>query len=107
MMQTASESLYIGEFDLEPLQMSATQIQLPDMDALRLRSQRMSSPPTQLHHLMPANHQAMPPAPAPPHNLQEVHDPLRLMPTTVSTNNQVIHHSPTQSTTHHTLTAMK
>jgi len=56
MMQTASESLYIGEFDLEPLQMSATQIQLPDMDALRLRSHRMSSPPAQLHHLMPASH---------------------------------------------------
>ena len=33
MMQT-NESLYIGEFDLEPLQMT-TQIQLPDMEALR------------------------------------------------------------------------
>ena len=31
MMQT-NESLYIGEFDLEPLQMS-TQIPLPDMEA--------------------------------------------------------------------------
>jgi len=105
-MMQANESLYIGDFDLEPLQMNS-QLQLPDMDALRLRSQRMSSPPTQLHHLMPANHQAMPPAPPPPHNLQEVHDPLRLMPTTPSSNNQVIHHSPTQTTTHHTLTAMK
>jgi len=65
----------------------------------------MSSP--QLHHLMPANHQNMPPAPAPPHNLQEVHDPLRILPTTNSSTNQVIHHSPTQSTTHHTLTTMK
>ena len=51
MMQT-NESLYIGDFDLEPLQMSA-QIPLPDMEALRLRSHRMSSPPAQLHHLMP------------------------------------------------------
>ena len=53
-MMQANESLYIGDFDLEPLQMSS-QIQLPDMEALRLR-QRMGSPPSQLHHLMPAPH---------------------------------------------------
>jgi len=105
-MMQANESLYIGDFDLEPLQMNS-QLQLPDMDALRLRSHRMSSPPTQLHHLMPANHQGMPPAPPPPHNLQEIHDPLRLMTTPVSSNNHVIHHSPSQTTTHHTLTTMK
>ena len=64
-MMQANESLYIGDFDLEPLQMSS-QIQLPDMEALRLR-QRMGSPPSQLHHLMPAPHPGLaPPGLVPP-----------------------------------------
>ena len=80
-MMQANESLYIGEFDLEPLQMT-TQIQLPDMEALRLRSNRMGSPPAQLHHLMPPSHQLMPGAGH--HQLQQhtgdsVHDQLRLL----------------------------
>jgi len=98
MMQT-NESLYIGDFDLEPLQMSSVPLQLPDMEALRLRGGRLGSPGAgQLHHLMP-------PAPAPPHNLQEVqHDPLRVMPGgQVQQVQQQVH----GNQSHHTLTTMK
>ena len=79
----ANESLYIGDFDLEPLQMSS-QIQLPDMEALRLR-QRMGSPPSQLHHLMPAPHPGLPGV---GHELvqhQHQHDHLRVLPSTSGT----------------------
>ena len=72
-MMQANESLYIGDFDLEPLQMSS-QIQLPDMEALRLR-QRMGSPPSQLHHLMPAPHPGLAGV-----GQEIVHDHLRVLP---------------------------
>ena len=112
MMQT-NESLYIGEFDLEPLQMS-TQIPLPDMEALRLsRNHRMGSPPAQLHHLMPASHNSSAIMPTPPsHNIHEIHnihDPLRLLPTSSSQQHQtgLLQVQQPQSPTHHTLTTMK
>ena len=92
-MMQANESLYIGDFDLEPLQMTS-QIQLPDMEALRLRSQRMSSPPTQLHHLMPAAHNGLNGS-----GHEVVHDPLRVLPAS--------HANPGLGPSHHTLTSMK
>lgn len=79
--------------------MSSVPLQLPDMEALRLRGGRLGSPGAgQLHHLMP-------PAPAPPHNLQEVqHDPLRVMPGgQVQQVQQQVH----GNQSHHTLTTMK
>ena len=93
-MMQANESLYIGDFDLEPLQMTS-QIQLPDMEALRLRSQRMSSPPTQLHHLMPAAHNGLTGS---GHDV--VHDPLRVLPTSQTNSGSL-------GPSHHTLTTMK
>ena len=112
-MMQPNDSLYIGDFDLEPLQMNS-QIPLPEMESLRLRSHRMSSPPAQLHHLMPPGHSLMSSAP-PTHNIQEIHnihDPLRLLQTS-SAQTGIIQHSPTPLntgpvvTTHHTLTTMK
>ena len=102
-----SDSLYIDDFNLEPLQMSS-QLQLPDMDALRLsRARSVSSPPGGqgqiVHHLMIPHQGGLPPGPAPPHNIQEMNDPLRLMPTPVSTPHSI--GPPSQ--THHTLTTMK
>ena len=68
-MQPNDTLAYIDDFNMEPLLTS--QLQLPDMDALRVRGQRMSSPPTHLHNLMP------PPAPQPG---DQHGDLLRLLP---------------------------
>jgi hypothetical protein len=68
-LQANDTLAYIDDFNMEPLLTS--QLQLPDMDALRLRGHRMGSPGAQggqLHNLMP------PPA------SQEHGDLLRLLP---------------------------
>ena len=123
-MMQANESLYIDDFNLESLQIQQIQqIQLPDMDALRLRSQRLGSPsspgPAQLHSLMPASHSSglMPTS---HHHIvgqedhNSVHDHLRLLPpvTPCSQHSVMIgqqQHSPSSTivSSQHTLTTMK
>ena len=122
-MMQANESLYIDDFNLESLQIQQIQqIQLPDMDALRLRSQRLGSPsspgPAQLHSLMPASHSSgLMPGPASVqvlgHGLGQedpsVQDHLRLLPAATGPGSQhtaMIHQHPPVSS-HHTLTSMK
>ena len=89
-MMQANESLYIDDFNLESLQIQQIQqIQLPDMDALRLRTQRLGSPsspgPAQLHSLMPASHSSGLMPSSSHHQIghedpNNVHDHLRLLP---------------------------
>ena len=69
-MQANDTLAYIDDFNMEPLLTS--QLQLPDMEALRLRGHRMGSPPSQLHNMMPPPAQLL-------HNDQHG-DLLRLLP---------------------------
>ncbi len=123
-MMQANESLYIDDFNLESLQIQQIQqIQLPDMDALRLRSQRLGSPsspgPTHLHSLMPASHSSGL-MPASHHHIGQedhnsVHDHLRLLPPVTPCSQHSANmigqqqHSPSSTivSTQHTLTSMK
>ena len=89
------DSLYIEDFNLEPLQMSS-QLILPDMDALRLnRSRGMCSPGVQLHNLMPVNTHGLPNG-----HLTDLHDPLRHLSNSIPC-------SMIQTSSHHTLASMK